>query len=162
MTALQGSLLPDSAEVGADGWLHIGGCHLGALADEFGTPLFVYDEDHLRTRCREAVAAFGDGVAYASKAFLCLAMAKLAHEEGMHLDVATGGELHVALTAGVPADRLVLHGNNKSLEELRTARSAGTPAARATGSSPPVATSRCMPSSWARRAMAVHRNALVA
>ena len=69
---------------------------------EFGTPLFVYDEAHLRARCREAVAAFGDGVAYATKAFLCLAMARLAHEEGMHLDVATGGELHVALAAGVP------------------------------------------------------------
>ena len=69
---------------------------------ELGTPLFVYDEAHLRARCREAVAAFGDGVAYAAKAFLCLAMARLAHEEGMHLDVATGGELHVALAAGVP------------------------------------------------------------
>ena len=59
------------------------------LAHEFGTPLFVYDEEHLRARCREAVAAFPDGVAYATKAFLCLAMAQLAHEEGMHLDVAT-------------------------------------------------------------------------
>jgi diaminopimelate decarboxylase len=125
VSILQASLLPDSAEVGADGWLHIGGCHLGALADEFGTPLFVYDEDHLRARCREAVAAFGDGVAYATKAFLCRAMAALAHEEGMYLDVATGGELHVARAAGVPADRLVLHGNNKSLDELRRARDAG-------------------------------------
>jgi diaminopimelate decarboxylase len=64
-------------------------------------------------------------VAYASKAFLCLAMARLAHEEGMCIDVATGGELHVALAAGVPAERLVLHGNNKSLEELRSARQVG-------------------------------------
>jgi diaminopimelate decarboxylase len=118
-------LLPDTAAVGADGRLSIGGCDLEELAARFGTPLFVYDEAHLRARCREAVAAFGDGVAYASKAFLCLAMAGLAHEEGMHLDVATGGELHVALTAGVPADRLVLHGNNKSTEELRMAREAG-------------------------------------
>jgi diaminopimelate decarboxylase len=125
VSVLQASLLPDSAEVGADGWLHIGGCHVRALADEFGTPLFVYDEDHLRARCREAVAAFGDGVAYATKAFLCRAMAALAHEEGMHLDVATGGELHVARAAGVPAERLVLHGNNKSLDELRRAREAG-------------------------------------
>ena len=84
------------------------------LAEEFGTPLFVYDEAHLRARCREAVEAWGDGVAYATKAFLCVAMARLAHEEGMCLDVSTGGELHVALAAGVPADRLVLHGNNKS------------------------------------------------
>ena len=118
-------LLPDSAEVADDGRLRIGRCDLLDLAAEHGTPLFVYDEAHLRARCREAVAAFGDGVAYAAKAFLCLAMARLAHEEGMHIDVATGGELHVALTAGVPADRLVLHGNNKSVEELREARAAG-------------------------------------
>ncbi len=118
-------LLPDNAAVGADGRLSVGGCDLIELAERFGTPLFVYDEAHLRARCREAVAAFGDGVAYASKAFLCVAMARLAHEEGMHIDVATGGELHVALTAGVPADRLVLHGNNKSTAELRAARAAG-------------------------------------
>ncbi|MGQ0433774.1 MAG: diaminopimelate decarboxylase [Microthrixaceae bacterium] len=118
-------LLPDSAVIGSDGRLSIGGCDLLELGDRFGTPLFVYDEAHLRRRCREAVDAFGDGVAYASKAFLCVAMARLAHEEGMHIDVATGGELHVALAAGVPAERLVLHGNNKSLEELRTARQAG-------------------------------------
>jgi diaminopimelate decarboxylase len=117
-------LLPDTATVDGDGRLRVGGCDLLDLAAAHGTPLFVYDEAHLRARCREAVAAFGDGVAYASKAFLCLAMARLAHEEGMHLDVATGGELHVALAAGVPPDQLVLHGNNKSLDELRAARRA--------------------------------------
>ena len=69
---------------------------------------------------------FGDGnVVYATKAFLCRAVARLVHEEGLLLDVATGGELHVALSAGVPADRLVVHGNNKSMEELRTALTAG-------------------------------------
>ncbi len=118
-------LLPDTAVVADDGRLSIGGCDLVDLAERCGTPRFVYDEAHLRARCREAVAAFGDGVAYAAKAFLCVAMARLAHEEGMHLDVATGGELHVALAAGVPPERLVLHGNNKSLEELRSARAAG-------------------------------------
>jgi diaminopimelate decarboxylase len=118
-------LLPDTAEIAPDGRLSIGGCDLLELAERFGTPLFVYDEAHLRARCREAVAAFGDGVAYATKAFLCLAMARLVHEEGMHLDVATGGELHVPRTAGVPADRQVLHGNNKSMDELRAARRAG-------------------------------------
>lgn len=117
-------LLPDSAEV-VDGRLQIGGCDLLDLAAEFGTPLFVYDEQHLRDRCREAVSVFGDGVAYATKAFLCTAMAKLVHEEGMQLDVATGGELHVALHAGVPADRLVLHGNNKSMAELEMAVDVG-------------------------------------
>jgi diaminopimelate decarboxylase len=111
--------------VGADGSLSVGGVEIGEVAEELGTPLFVYDEEHLRRRCREAVAAWGDGVAYGSKAFLCLAMARLVHEEGMCLDVATGGEMHVALAAGVPPDRLVLHGNNKSGEELSAAVRAG-------------------------------------
>src|SRR5512145_2605030 len=118
-------LLPDNAEIGADGRLSIAGCDLVELAAEFGTPLFVYDEQHLRSRCREAVAAFPGGAAYATKAFLCLAMAQLAHQEGMYLDVATRGELHVALAAGVPGERLVLHGNNKSVDELRAAIDAG-------------------------------------
>ena len=125
MTALPWELLPDTAEVGPDGGLWIGGCSVATLAAEHGTPLFVYDEEHLRARCREAVAAFGDGVAYATKAFLCRAMARLAHEEGMHLDVATAGEMHVALAAGVPPERLVLHGNNKSELELAAARTVG-------------------------------------
>lgn len=118
MTALPGSLLPDNATVSQEGSLAVAGCDLLALAEEYGTPLFVYDEDHMRARCREAVAAFPDGVAYAAKAFLCQAMAKLAYEEGMHLDVATGGEVHIALAAGVPAESLVFHGNNKSTAEL--------------------------------------------
>ena len=119
------SLLSDSAVVGDDGRLTVAGVDAVALADEFGTPLFVYDEEHLRARCREAVAAFGDGVAYGAKAFLCTAMARLAVEEGMRLDVATGGELHVALAAGVDPDRLVFHGNNKSEDELARARQLG-------------------------------------
>jgi diaminopimelate decarboxylase len=92
------------------------------MAEQFGTPLYVYDEEHLRNRCREAVSAFGkDRVIYATKAFLCGAMARLAHEEGLLLDVATGGELFAALHAGVPGERCVFHGNNKSVEELRAA-----------------------------------------
>jgi diaminopimelate decarboxylase len=106
--------------------LSIGGVTVQSLAQQFGTPLFVYDEEHLRTTCREAVGAFGAGsVIYATKAFLCTAMAKLAHEEGLLLDVATGGELFVALNAGVPANRCVFHGNNKSDDELRTAMNLG-------------------------------------
>jgi diaminopimelate decarboxylase len=108
-----------------DGSLAIAGVGLLDLAAEHGTPLFVYDEDHIRARAREAVAAWGDGVAYASKAFLCRAMARLAHEEGMGIDVSTAGELHVALTARVPPDRLVLHGNNKSDAELARALEVG-------------------------------------
>ena len=123
---LAARLLPDTAAVGDDGWLRIGGCSLRDLAAEFGTPLFVYDEEHVRARCREAVAAFGQGRAiYATKAFLCRAMARLAYDEGMRLDVATEGELHVALAAGVPASALVMHGNNKSVTELRRAIAEG-------------------------------------
>jgi diaminopimelate decarboxylase len=119
--AVERVLLPRTASVGPGGHLCVGGIDLLDLAAEYGTPLFVYDEDHLRHACREAVEAWGDGVAYATKAFLCRAMASLAYEEGMQLDVASGGELHVALSAGVPAERLVLHGNNKSDQELATA-----------------------------------------
>jgi diaminopimelate decarboxylase len=116
---LEARLLPDTATVGDDGFLKIGGCSLNDLASEFGTPLFVYDEQHLRARCREAVVAFGpERAVYASKAFLCKAMAQLAHEEGMRIDVATAGELHTALAAGVPARSCVMHGNNKSRAEL--------------------------------------------
>jgi diaminopimelate decarboxylase len=119
------SLLPDSAAVGAGGRLTVGGLDLIDLATEFGTPLFVYDEHQLRARAREAIEAFGpDRVVYATKAFLCLAMARLACGEGLLLDVATGGEMYVARSAGVPADRLVVHGNNKSMAELRQALSA--------------------------------------
>lgn len=125
MTVLPFHLLPEHAAIDADGQLAIGGLRLTDLAAEFGTPLFVYDEDHLRARCREAVAAFGDGVAFASKAFLCKAMARLAHEEGMRIDVASGGELFVTLAAGVPAARCVFHGNNKSVGELTMAIEAG-------------------------------------
>ncbi len=125
MSALPFTLLPDNATVGDKGQLIIGGCDTLELAEQFGTPLFVYDEEHLRARCREAVAAFGIGVNFATKAFLCKAMARLAAEEGCNLDVSTGGEYHVARSAGVPADRLVLHGNNKSTAELRRAMSEG-------------------------------------
>jgi diaminopimelate decarboxylase len=119
------TLLPASARVGADGGLSVGGVELLALAREFGTPLYVYDEGELRARCQEYRAHFGAGVAYASKAFLCTAMARLVAEEGLDLDVATGGELHVALHARFPAERIVFHGNNKSTDELRTALEAG-------------------------------------
>ncbi len=124
-SAVSGRLLPDTSSVSADGRLSVGGVDLIELAEQVGTPVFVYDEVHLRARCREAVRAWGDGVAYAAKAFLCKAMATLAHEEGMWLDVATGGEMHVALAAGVPAGRLVLHGNNKSEDELAHAVEVG-------------------------------------
>ncbi|MFE0425752.1 diaminopimelate decarboxylase family protein, partial [Streptomyces sp. NPDC058953] len=123
--AVSTDLLPLTAKDGPEG-LAVGGVALTELGRRFGTPLFVYDEEHLRRRCREAVAAFGPGlVAYASKAFLCTAMARLAHEEGLLLDVASGGELRVALNAGVPGDRIVLHGNNKDDGEILAGIRAG-------------------------------------
>jgi diaminopimelate decarboxylase len=118
-------LLPDGAVVSTEGRLSIEGVDLLALCEQIGTPVFVYDEQHLRRRCKDAVAAWGRGTAYASKAFLCRAMARLAYEEGMAIDVSTEGELHVALAAGVPGGSLVLHGNNKSDVELTRALHAG-------------------------------------
>ena len=126
MSAIDPRLLPRTAVVGADGELAVGGVRISDLARDHGTPLFVYDEQHLRGTCADAVRSFGaDRVIYATKAFLCTAMARLVHEEGLLLDVATGGELFVALHAGVPADRCVFHGNNKSDAELAEAMERG-------------------------------------
>ena len=126
MTAIEMRLLPRTASVDAGGALSIGGVSVAEIAAQFGTPTFIYDEQHLRETCREAVAAFGaDRVIYATKAFINTAMVQLMNEEGLLLDVATGGELFVALNAGVPANRCVMHGNNKSDDELRTAMTAG-------------------------------------
>jgi diaminopimelate decarboxylase len=118
-------LLPETAHIGSNGRLIVGGIDLVELSGEVGTPAFVYDEEHLRNRCREARKVFGDGVAYASKAFLCRAMASLVDQEGLMIDVASGGELYTAIRAGVPADRLVLHGSNKSPGELAMAMALG-------------------------------------
>ncbi len=118
------SLLPDTAVV-HDGDVTVGGVSLQELAATYGTPLFVYDEATLRSRAREAAAGFDDGVAYATKAFLCGAMARLISEEGLCLDVATGGELDLALRSGVSARRIIVHGNNKSPEELENAVALG-------------------------------------
>ena len=114
-------LLPDTSQIDSQGRLLVGGCDVVQLAEQFGTPLFIYDEAHLRSRCQEALAAFGSGVAYAGKAFLCIAMARLVYSEGLHLDVASGGELHTAIAAGVPGSHIVLHGNNKTIAELERA-----------------------------------------
>ncbi|MHB8826438.1 MAG: diaminopimelate decarboxylase [Acidimicrobiales bacterium] len=114
---LSPTLLPDSAQVLENDVL-VGGVSLVELAATYGTPLFVYDEATLRARAAEAAAAFDDGVAFASKSFLCGAMARLAHEEGLCVDVATGGEFDLVRRAGVPASRVIVHGNNKSEAEL--------------------------------------------
>ncbi len=113
-----------------DGELEIGGCASTRLAREFGTPLYVMDEDDIRARCREAVLGLSRSypstfVAYASKAFCTMAMCRLAHQEGLGLDVASGGELYTALQAGFPADRILFHGNNKTPEEVEMGVRAG-------------------------------------
>lgn len=118
-------LLPDTATIDASGAMSIGGVNLLDIAAAYGTPAFVYDEQHLVNRCNEAVAAFPDGVAYASKAFLCMEMVRVAARCGMRIDVASGGELFVALKAGVDPSKIVMHGNNKSLTELEAAIEAG-------------------------------------
>jgi diaminopimelate decarboxylase len=105
----------------------IAGVPLTNLAHEYGTPLFVLDEDDFRSRCREIASAFGGGknVHYAAKAFLCSEIARWIDEEGLSLDVCTGGELAVALHADFPPERITFHGNNKSVAELTAAVKAG-------------------------------------
>jgi diaminopimelate decarboxylase len=114
-------LLPDSAEIGSSGELRIAGVDVEALADDYGTPVFLYDVATIRARCRSSMAAFDGQVTYASKAFICKAIVAIALEEGLNVEVSTGGELAVAIAAGAPGERLVLHGNNKSEEELKMA-----------------------------------------
>ncbi len=121
---LLASLLPDTAQLSEDD-VRVGGVSLRELAATYGTPLFVYDEATLRARCAEAAAVFDEGVAFASKSFLCGAMARVAVEEGLFVDVATGGELDLVLRAGVAPSRVILHGNNKLPSELDRALEVG-------------------------------------
>jgi len=109
-----------------DGVLTVAGESVLALAEQFGTPTYVIDEDDFRARARAFRDAFPDAdVYYAAKAFLCTAAARWIDEEGLNIDVCSGGELAVALRAGFPAERIGLHGNNKSVAELRRALEAG-------------------------------------
>lgn len=108
-----------------DGRLAIGGCDAVALAREFGTPAYVVAEDDLRARARVLSEASDARVAFASKAFPCTAALRVFAEEGLAVDVASGGELHLALRAGFDPADVILHGNAKSLAELRTAVDAG-------------------------------------
>ncbi len=124
-------LWPIGARTDENGELWLGDCAVSELAKTFGTPLYVFDEATLRTRARtyqEALRRHYPATAqaaYASKAYLCLAIAQLFEEEGLDLDVVSGGELHVALQAGFPAERIHFHGNNKSPDELAQALEAG-------------------------------------
>ncbi|KIZ19314.1 diaminopimelate decarboxylase [Streptomyces natalensis] len=116
------ALWPGSTSPLPDDDLAVGGVPLTELADRFGTPAYVLDEDEVRNRCRAYLRAFPDtDIYYAAKAFLCRAMAHWVQEEGLGLDVCSAGELELAVTTGFPAERIVLHGNAKSPEDLRSA-----------------------------------------
>ena len=120
---LEEDVWPATAKVGADGVLSVGGVRVTDLAAEHGTPAYLLDETDARMRMRLWRSAFGldADVFYAGKAFLCTALARWVEEEGLGLDVCTGGELAVAMRAGFPPERLVFHGNNKSRAELAAA-----------------------------------------
>ncbi|TET66548.1 MAG: diaminopimelate decarboxylase, partial [Dehalococcoidia bacterium] len=120
------SLFPLTAEVDERGHLVIGGCDTIKLAEEFDTPLYLFDEFSLRRKCAEFKVEFGQrydetAVAYAGKAFINRALALLLKEEGLWLDVVSAGELSIARSVDFPPDRVYFHGNNKSAEELKLA-----------------------------------------
>jgi len=119
-------LLLGTQRINEYGHLEIGGCDTVELARRFGTPLYVMDEETIRQACRSYRKAFENRyprnlIHYASKAFLCLAMCRIAEQEGLGLDVSSGGELLTAMRANFPPERINLHGNNKSEDELRLA-----------------------------------------
>lgn len=120
------SVLPDTAATSPDGHLVVGGCDAIDLIRAHGTPLMVFDRATFETRARSYMQALEPpSVVYAGKAFLCVAICQLVDRLGLSLDVCTGGELATALAAGFPPERMVLHGNNKSLDELTAAGRAG-------------------------------------
>jgi diaminopimelate decarboxylase len=121
---------PAGSRVNERGHLEVAGCDVVELAERFGTPAYIYAEDDMRLRAREYVRAFerrtdAFEVIYASKAFPATAAYRVMRDEGLSVDVASGGELHVALAAGFDPARIHLHGNNKTEEELRYAFDAG-------------------------------------
>ena len=120
------ALFPKATRVNDQGHLMIGGCDTVELAAEFGTPLYLFDEQHLRNKCAEFVNEFGQRYAgttviYACKAFINRAMALLFNEEGLGLDVVSGGELGIARSVDFPPEKVYFHGNNKSAEEISMA-----------------------------------------
>lgn len=124
-------MLTENLGINEEGHLTIGGVDTISLAKEYGTPLYVMDEDVIRDNCRkfkESIDKYYDGeglVCYASKVFCCRAMCKIAIEEKIGLDVASEGELYTAISVGFPTDKICLHGNNKSDDELTFALSHG-------------------------------------
>lgn len=130
LNQLDPAVWPASATRAANGEIQIAGVGISALAEQYGTPLFIMDEVDVRTRARNYVAAYDTtemptDVYYAGKAFLTTTLAKWLTEEGLHIDVCTAGELEVALRAGVDPAKILFHGNNKSVAELEKAVDAG-------------------------------------
>lgn len=127
LNSLDSAIWPRHARRNADGAVEIAGVSVSELAETYGTPLFVVDEDDFRERCAELAEAFdgGENVHYASKAFLCTEVARWVKDAGLSLDVASGGELGIALRADFPPQRITMHGNNKSRAELDLAVGAG-------------------------------------
>ncbi|MGW6906077.1 diaminopimelate decarboxylase [Streptomyces sp. NPDC054940] len=116
------SVWPASAVEPREGEITVGGVPLAEVADRFGTPVYVIDEDEVRERCRTYRQVFPDAdILYAAKAFLCRAMVHWVDEEGLGLDVCSAGELELAVTTGFPPEKIVLHGNAKSPRDLDTA-----------------------------------------
>lgn len=123
-------ILPEHSEIGKDGELRIGGVAVSELAEHYGTPLHVYDERGLREQARRFANGLRERwpnseVLFASKSLPAVAMYRLAHEEGLSIDIAGGGELRLALAAGVDPARIYFHGNAKTTDELRMALDAG-------------------------------------
>ncbi|MER5491158.1 diaminopimelate decarboxylase [Streptomyces sp. NPDC002454] len=127
LNALDGKVWARTVERDEEGVLNVGGLPVTRLAEEFGTPAYVMDEGDFRARARAWRDAFGTDadVFYAGKAFLSRAVVRWLHEEGLNLDVCSGGELATALSAGMPAERIAFHGNNKSTAEIERAITAG-------------------------------------
>ncbi|MEU5048535.1 diaminopimelate decarboxylase [Streptomyces sp. NPDC021096] len=127
LNALDARVWSRTVDRDAEGVVTVGGIGVKQLAEEFGTPAYFLDEDDFRARCRAWRDAFGPDadVFYAGKAFLSRAIVRWLHEEGLNLDVCSAGELATALDAGMPAERIALHGNNKSTEEITRAVEAG-------------------------------------
>jgi diaminopimelate decarboxylase len=119
-------IYPATARHNAAGHLEIDGCDVVELVERYGSPLFIYEEQGIRDQCRRFVRAFMERtddfeVIYASKAFPAVAVCQLIAEEGLSIDVSSGGEYHTALVAGVPTERMFFHGNNKTVQELEYA-----------------------------------------
>jgi diaminopimelate decarboxylase len=123
-------LWPTTTQRDSEGMLHVGGVAVSAIAAAVGTPVYIYDEATIREQCKAYQSGMKEGwsrsvVTYAAKAWLSRALVQILIDEGVNIDVVSGGELYVALQSGMPPERITLHGNSKSMAELEMAISAG-------------------------------------